>query len=85
MLTYSEIATTNSLNKLNVPSLKGRVVAKEVTIRSPIAAARVPAQVMSCGICDGQSHIGAGFSVLQFPLPLIPASPHSSLRIIRSW
>jgi hypothetical protein len=37
----------------------------------PIAAARIRAQVRSCGICGGQTGTGAGFlRVLRFPLPI---------------
>jgi hypothetical protein len=52
-----------------------------VSLRLPTAAARVQAQARSCGICGGQSGIGAGFlRVLQFPLPILipPTAPHSS-------
>jgi hypothetical protein len=58
-----------------------RVIAQAVSRRLPIAAARVRAQVRSCGICGGQSGTGVGFfRVLRFPLPiLIPQiAPHSS-------
>jgi hypothetical protein len=50
------------------------------------AAARVRAQVMSSGICDGQSGTGASIlRVLIFPLPNLipPTAPHSSPSIIR--
>jgi hypothetical protein len=60
---------------------KGRAIAQEVSRRLPTAAARVRAQVMSCGICGGQSDIGAGFlRLLPFPLQiLIPSTaPRSS-------
>jgi hypothetical protein len=47
----------------------------------------VAAQVRSCGICGGQSGIGAGFlKVIPFPLPILipPTAPHSS-SIIHGW
>jgi hypothetical protein len=50
----------------------GRAVAPADSRRLPTAAARVPARVKSCGICDGQSCTGAGsLRVLRYPLPLI--------------
>jgi hypothetical protein len=61
----------------------GRAIAQAVSRRLPTAAARVRAQARSCGICGGQSCMGAGFlRVLRFPLPiLIPptAPPHHHL------
>jgi hypothetical protein len=56
-----------------------------ISRRLPTAAARVRAQVMSCGICGVQSGIGAGFiRVLRFPLPtLIPPTAPLSSSIIR--
>jgi hypothetical protein len=68
-------------------TLHGRATAQAVSRRLPTTAARVPAQVKSCGICGGHSGTGAGFlRVLRFPLtillPLI--APHSS-SIIRGW
>jgi hypothetical protein len=49
------------------------VVAQAVSRRLPTAAARVPARVRPCGICDGYSGDGAGFlRVLRSPLPLTP-------------
>jgi hypothetical protein len=65
----------------------GRAIAQVVSCQLPTAAAPVRAQVRSCGICGGQSGIGAVFlRVLRFPLPiLIPlTAPHSS-SIIRGW
>jgi hypothetical protein len=52
-----------------------------VSRQLPTAAVRVTAQVMSCGICDGQSGTWAGsLGALLFPLPiLIPlTAPHTS-------
>jgi hypothetical protein len=40
--------------------------------RFPSAAARFRAQIMSCGICGGQSNTGASFlRVLRFPLTIV--------------
>jgi hypothetical protein len=64
----------------------GRAIGQAVSRRLPIAAARVRAQVRSCGIC-GQSDTGVGFlRVLRFPLPILipPITAHSS-SIIRGW
>jgi hypothetical protein len=55
--------------------------------RLPTAAARVRAQIRSCGICCERSGPGADFlRVLRFPLPILipPTAPHSS-SIIRDW
>jgi hypothetical protein len=68
--------------------ISGRVIAQAVSRRLTTAAAPVRAQVRSCGICGGQSVIGAGFfQVLRFPLPILipPTAPHSSSSIIRGW
>jgi hypothetical protein len=62
-------------------------MAQAVSHRLPTAAARVRAQVRSCGICGRQSDAEAGsLRVLRFPLPiLIPSTvPHSSSSIIRA-
>jgi hypothetical protein len=67
----------------------GRAIAQAVTRRFPTAAARVRGRFMSCGICGGQSGIGASFlRVLLFPLPIcIPliAPQSSSSFLIWGW
>jgi hypothetical protein len=65
---------------------QSRAMAQAVSRWLPTAAARVPARIMSCGICGGQSVTGAGFlRVLRFPLPILipPTAPHSSSSITR--
>jgi hypothetical protein len=60
--------------------MQGRAIAQAVSRWLSTAAARVRAQICSCGICGGQSGVGAGFLlVLQFPLPIFipPNSPFS--------
>jgi hypothetical protein len=39
----------------------GSTIAQAVSRQLPTAAARVPDQVSSCGICDGRNGTGAGF------------------------
>jgi hypothetical protein len=72
--------------RMSLPALPlRRTVAQAVSRRLPKAAARVRAQVKSCGICGGQSGIGAGFlRVFRFPLPIriAPIAPQSSSSII---
>jgi hypothetical protein len=54
--------------------------AQAVRRRLPTAPVRVRAQVRSCGICGGQTGIGARFPrVLRFPLPIFipPIAPQS--------
>jgi hypothetical protein len=64
----------------------GRAIAQAVIRRLLTSAARVRAQVRSCGICGGQSGTGARFlRVLRFPFSILIQStaPHS-LSIIRA-
>jgi hypothetical protein len=66
----------------------GRATAQVVSRQLPTAAARVRAQVRSCGICSGQSGTGAGFlRIRRFPLPNLipPIAPHSASSIIQGW
>jgi hypothetical protein len=68
-------------------NVRGYAIAQAVRRRLPTAVARIRSQVRSCGICGGQSGIGAGFlRVLRFPLPISipPTTPHSS-PIIQGW
>jgi hypothetical protein len=77
-----------SMYKFEPRDFHGYAIAQAVFRRLPTTAARVRAQVKSCGICGGQSGNGAGFlRVLRFPLPiLIPlTAPHSSSSIIWGW
>jgi hypothetical protein len=65
----------------------GRAIAQAVSRRLPTSAARLRAQVRSCGICGGQSGTEAGFlRVLRFPLQILipPAAPHSTSSINRA-
>jgi tRNA U54 and U55 pseudouridine synthase Pus10 len=73
--------------KLSCNPLKGRAIAQAVSHRLPTAAARVRAQVRSCGICGGQSDTGAGFlQVLRCSLTiLIPRTAPQLSSIIRGW
>jgi hypothetical protein len=66
----------------------GRAIAQAVSRWLPTAAARVRAQVWSCGVCGGQSGAGARFlRVLRFPLPIFipPISPQSPSSNIWGW
>jgi hypothetical protein len=75
--------------RLVVTTRVGRAIAQVVSSRLPTAAARVRAQVRSCGIRGGQSGTGAGFlRAFRFPLlPILiaPTAPHSSSSTIRGW
>jgi hypothetical protein len=66
------------------PSEGGCAVVQAVSRQLPTIAAWIPAKVMSCGICGGQSGSEASFSPsLWFPLPSFPlTAPHSLLSII---
>jgi hypothetical protein len=78
----------NLLNNKISNRLAGRAIAQAVSRWLPTAAAWVRARVWSCGICGGQSGIGAGFlRVLQFPLPIFipPIALHSPSSIIWGW
>jgi hypothetical protein len=63
---------------MNLRVRQGRTVAQAVSRWLSTAAARVRVRT-ACGVCSGQSGIGAGFLlVLRFPLPIIPPiSPES--------
>jgi hypothetical protein len=59
----------------------GCAIAQSVIRRFLTAAARVRAEVRSCGICGGQNVTRAGFHrLLWFPLQIIipPAAPHTN-------
>jgi hypothetical protein len=76
MLLTLGIYYTSITVEMTVPA-----IAQVITRRIPTAANRVPAQVKSCGLCDGQNGTGAGFlQVLQSPLAILipPTAPHSS-------
>jgi hypothetical protein len=67
--------------------LQGRAIAQAVSSRLPTSAARLRAQVKSCGICGERSGTEVCFlRVLRFPLPILipPTAPHLS-SIIRDW
>jgi hypothetical protein len=61
---------------------EGRDIAQAVSRRLPTAEARVRSRISLCGICSGQSGIGAGFlRMLGFPRPVLHA-PLSYIFII---
>jgi hypothetical protein len=47
---------------LNYSMRLGRAMAQAVSLRPPTAEAQVRSWVSPCGICDGQSCTGTGFS-----------------------
>jgi hypothetical protein len=53
-----------------------RGIVQVISRRLPTAASRVRSQVKSCGICGGQSGIGAGF-LCQFPVLILLAALYS--------
>jgi hypothetical protein len=74
--------------KRTVTTVNWRAVAQTVSCRLLTAAARVEAQVGSCGVFGGQRGSGAGFlRLFQFPLPILitPIAPQSSSSIIWGW
>jgi hypothetical protein len=70
-----------------VIKIHGRVTAQAGNLRLPSVAARVRAQVISCGIYGGQIGTRVGFlRVFRFPLLiLIPPTAQHSSSIIRGW
>jgi hypothetical protein len=66
----------------------GRAIAQAVSHWLLTAAARVRAQVRSCGSCGAQGGMAAGFlRVLRLPLPIFipPVAPQSPSSIIWGW
>jgi hypothetical protein len=74
-------------NIIDLVSNEDRATAQAVSRRLPTAAARVRAQVRSCGISGRQSGAGAGFlRVFRFPLPIpIPPTASHTSSIIWGW
>jgi hypothetical protein len=73
---------------VDYPKEMDRAIAQAVSRWLPISAARVQSQVLSSGICGGQSGAGLGFlRVLRFPLPVFipPIAPQSPSPIIWGW
>jgi hypothetical protein len=55
-----------------VPVGRGHAVAQAISRSLPNAVAQVRVRA-ACGVCCGQSSVGAGFlQILWFPLPIIP-------------
>jgi hypothetical protein len=76
---------TGDRSIVNLLLTQNNAIAQAVSRWLPIAAARVRAWVLSCGICGGQSGAGAGFlRVLRFHLPIFipPIAPQSPSSII---
>jgi hypothetical protein len=51
---------THSVEIRDTKYLKGRAITQVLSHQLPTVAARVQAQVMSCGICSGESSTGVG-------------------------
>jgi hypothetical protein len=78
----TEMSTRNLPKDKGSPARKadnlGRAVVQAVSRWLPTAEARVRVRE-ACGVCCGQSGIGAGFVlVLRFPLPIVPSISPSS-------
>jgi hypothetical protein len=85
-ITASDDCPTFKSTIFTKPKTNDSVLAQAVSPRLPTAAGPVWCQVRSCGICGGQSSIGASFlRERRFPLPiLIPLNvPYSSIN--RVW
>jgi hypothetical protein len=76
--TWSSLIPLWFLSGLGLIISEGRTVAQAVSRWLLTAAARVRVRA-TCGVCGGQSGIGAGFLwVLRFPLSIIPPISPSS-------
>jgi hypothetical protein len=83
---FKEPLTPRNGRSASYHVIKGRAITQAVSRRLPTAA-RVRAQVRSCGNCGGQSGTWADFlRLLRFLLPiLIPPNAPQSTSIIRGW
>jgi hypothetical protein len=74
---------SNSMYMDKLTTTTSRAAGQAISLWLPTEAARVRAQGKSCGICSGQSGIGAGFRrVFRFPLPVIPSINCSTITTI---